>query len=257
MNYGLWLSVHGLQASELQQAVVANNLANVDTAGFKQDLAVVQERRAERPAPGQRRPDGLAALKDFSGGSFVRQTIHSVQPGALEPTGNPLDVALGGSGREFFSVQDGNDVRYTRDGRFATNADHELVMAVGNGQYKVLSEAGQPIVLPAGESGEVNIDRGGTVRLGNTPVAQLGIVQFADPQRLRKVGGNLFSPESETPTAVNVEVHPGAVERSSVDPVAGLVQMIQATRAYQLNANMIQMQDQLTGEAVQRIGRVA
>jgi flagellar basal body rod protein FlgG len=256
MNYGLWSSVHGLRTSELRQAVIANNLANADTVGFKHDLALIQERRAARSTVGGHRPDAVAMLDGLSGGNVVRRTVHSVQPGPLELTGNPLDVALGGSGRDFFSVQDGSEVRYTRDGRFTTNTDRELVLAAGNGQYKVLNESGQPIVLPAGEGGEVRIDRSGTVRLGDAPVAQLGIMEFADPARLRKVGGNLFDAQGEAPAPATVEVHPGAVERSTSDPVAGLVQMIEATRAYQLNATMIQMQDQMTSEAVQRVGRI-
>ncbi len=256
MSYGLWLSAAGLQASEYRQAVVANNLANINTVGFKHDLAVLAERRVESQTPGGRPGPSHAVLDGLSGGTWVRPTYHSFEPGAPEPTGNPLDLAAIGTGREFFPVSDGDEVRYTRDGRFTLNDDYELVMVAGQGRHKLLDEVGLPIVLPGGEFGPVDIDANGFVVQDGAIVGRIAAVEFADTSKLRKVGENLFDANDTPHVPSDARLMQGHVERSTVDPIAGLTQMIEVSRAYQLNATMIQLQDQLTGQAVQTVGRI-
>jgi flagellar basal-body rod protein FlgF len=253
MVYGLWLSASGLQANKYRQDVIANNLANVETVGFKRDLAVF----CERPVASQE-PSGDPTLSDrmldgMSGGTFVAPTFTSFEQGPILRTERPLDVALQGDG--FFAVRDGNQTRYTRDGRFAIDERGDLVMVAGG--RPVLSETGQPIRITAEQRDSLHISGDGTIWAGEATVAKLGIVGFADKSELRKVGSDLFEAPDKAPTRPSsANVVEGAVEASTVDPTSAMVNMIEASRAYQLNATMISMQDTMLGRAANDIAKL-
>jgi flagellar basal body rod protein FlgG len=252
---GRWLSTGGLQVNQYRQQLIANNIANSETAGFKHDLAVIHERPMESRTAADGASFGHELLDRLSGGTWVRPTYHSFQQGPLEPTGRGLDAAIQGDG--FFTIRDAQGTRYTRDGRFVMNAAGELARAAGDGNAKVLDDAGQPIVIdPKGE--EVVIDGNGTVRQGRTVVARLGLAEFADRNVLRKIGNNLFEAGGARPlTAGNTVVQGGFVEGSTQDPLKGLVEMIEVTRAHEMNARMITLQDQTIGQAANTVGRAA
>lgn len=255
MTYGLWLSAGGMQANEYRQSVLANNLANANTVGFKKDLAVMRERAVESRTAVDGGGFVHPLLDGLSGGTFVAPTLHSFANGSLETTGNPLDATIDGEG--FFTVRVGNDTRYTRDGRFTVNEKNELVMVAGNGRHKVLDQAGAPIVLLPASAGAARIESDGSVRQGRTVVARLGVAEFADRNELRKVGANLFRATGERPLpATRSKLVPGSVEQSNADPIMGLAEMIEVSRAYQLNAQMISLQDTMIGQAVSRVGRI-
>ncbi|MCP4247627.1 MAG: flagellar hook-basal body protein [bacterium] len=255
MTYGLWLSAGGMQANEYRQSILANNLANANTVGFKKDLAVMRERAVESRTGADAGRFGHPLLDGLSGGTFVAPTIHSFANGSRENTGNPLDATIDGEG--FFTVRVGDDTRYTRDGRFTVNTQNELVMAAGDGRQKVLDESGAPIVLLPASAGSARIAADGTVRQGDDVVARLGVAEFADRNDLRKVGANLFRATGDRPLpATRSTLVPGSVEQSNADPITGLAQMIEVSRAYQLNAQMISLQDTMIGQAVSRVGRI-
>ncbi|HUW83505.1 MAG TPA: flagellar basal-body rod protein FlgF [Phycisphaerae bacterium] len=249
MIYGLWLSAAGLQANEHRQAVLANNLANAETTGFKQDLAVFRQRLTES----QSSPAGMAlahpVLDGLTGGTFVRPTYTDFSQGTLDKTNSPLDVAI--VGRGFFAVQDGDEVRYTRDGSFHVDAQGRLVTARG---HLVLDESGAAISVPSGA--KVSIGEGGRVLADDEQIGRLGLVDVSDPQRLVKVGQNLFDGQfvAEEPFAGQLEV--GALEQSTVEPVTLLAHFIEAARAYQLNGQMITLQDGMLGRAVNDIAKL-
>jgi len=253
-SYGLWLSAAGMKVNEHRQTLLANNLANVQTAGFKKDLAVVMQRRVES----QSSPTGAAfvhpVLDDLAGGVHVRPSYQSWQNGPIEWTGKPLDVAIQGDG--LFTVQDGETTRYTRNGNFAVNSAGELVLATESGRWRILDEDGDPITL-AEDGGEITISDDGMMRQGAEEVARIEIVMTDNPRALRKVGENLFElTEGEMkPAAGRIEGQ--SLEGSNFDVVEGLAGMIEATRAYQMNATLIQLQDQLTGQTVSTLGRLA
>ncbi len=260
-SYGLWLSAAGMKVQDHRQSLIANNIANAQTTGFKKDLAVIRQRAVES-REGAR---GMAlihpVLDGLPGGINVRSTYHSFAQGGTEQTGRPLDVAILGEG--FFSVANGDETRYTRDGQFAINADGDLVLAAGNGRWKVLDESGSTIALdPQGEKPGIYAD--GTIRQGQDVVAKLGLFTTGetglpgdDKQLLRKVGENLFDAGELDMVPIEGRLEPGARERSNVDVMPELVNMIEASRAYQLNANLLRMQDEMTGRVVQSVGRVA
>jgi len=252
MVYGIYHSAAGLQVNQYRQEVLANNLANAATVGFKHDLTVVRERQVEsREGPSD--PSWSNRLLDeMSGGSLVAPTYTTFEQGENEITGNPLDVAIAGDG--FFVVGDGNQERYTRDGRFVVNRKGELVTAAGN--RPVQGEAGRPVVVPAGARGRVRIDANGQVRAGDTVCGRLRTVDFPDKSLLRKTGGNLFEALGVEPINADVELRPRTIERSTVDPARTMVSMIEVARAYQFNATLLGLADSTLGRAVNDIARI-
>lgn len=252
MVYGIYQSAAGLQVNQYRQAVLANNLANVETAGFKQDLTIVRERRIESQEdlcdPAWSDP----TLNGLTGGSLVAPTVTSFQPGPLRTGGGPLDVAI--TDDAFFVVQDADQVRYTRDGRFAVNGAGTLVTAAGN--HPVLDEQGQSINVPAEAAGEVRIDASGVVRAGDTVLGRLGTVTFEDRSALCKVGGNLFQAVNTEPRPHAARLQVRAYEGSTVDPTKAMVDMIEVSRAYQMNATMLTLADSTLSRLVNDVGRV-
>jgi len=252
MIYGIYQSAAGLQVNQYRQEVLSNNLANVATTGFKHDLAVVRERsvasREDLADPALTDP----TFDQLTGGSLVAPTYTSFEQGTVEHTGNKLDVAIFGEG--FFSVLDGDAVRYTRDGRFMVNADGELVTAAGG--YNVLDESGQPLTVGADNSDRVQITASGEVRAGNEVLGKLDVVDFENERLLRKVGGNLLVAMNAEPTKAKATLMPQSIEASTVDPTTTMVAMIEASRAYQLNATLIGLADSTLGRAVNDIARI-
>lgn len=255
MTYGLWLSAAGLQVNEYRQSILANNLANANTTGFKHDLAVIQERRVESRAGGGNGRFGHRVLDNLTGGLWVRPTVHTFEQGDLEETGGPLDLAIEGDG--FFAVSDGKDTRYTRDGRLTLKTNGKLVMLAGQGRWRLLDVGGVPILVDSVGGGKIEVSKDGTIRQGGEVVARIGVVEFADRSQLSKVGANLYRNRGDAPTASDSRIRSGYVERSTVDPVHGLAGMIEVSRAYQLNANLISLQDQTIGLAVSTVGRIS
>lgn len=253
-SYGIWLSAAGMQVQDHRQALTANNIANSETIGFKRDLAMIQQRRVETQESVGGASFSHSILDGLAGGLNVRPTYQSFAEGSIIQTGKPLDVAIQGEG--FLSVSDGNLTRYTRDGAFTVTPDGELVLTAGGGRWRVLDDAGDVITInTAGPPPRISAD--GTVSQGDTVVGKLGLYTTEDKQSLRKVGENLFNAQNIDMESMDGRFVPEAIEQSNVDVMHELVAMIEATRAYQLNANLIRLQDELTGGAVQTVGRLA
>ena len=252
MIYGAYLSAGGLQVNQYRQEVLANNLANVATTGFKHDLALVRERMVAS-REGFADPSLTDPMLDRqTGGALVAPTFTMFGQGPIEHTGNKLDVAIQGDG--FFTVLDGKEVRYTRDGRFMLNAAGELVTAAGN--HQVLDDAGHPIQVTANAAQRVEITASGEVRAGPATFGKLGLVNFQDKTHLRKTGGNMVTAVGAEPTAAKASLCPQSIEGSTVDPTTTMVEMIEASRAYQMNATLIGLADSTLGRAVNDIARI-
>jgi flagellar basal body rod protein FlgG len=254
MSYGIWLSAGGMQVNEYRQSVIANNIANADTVGFKRDFPIVRERPVESDVAAGGSALTADWLSHMTGGVWSRPTYTSFAQGELEQTGRSLDTALAGEG--FFTVDVDGKKLYTRDGRFTINSDHELVLTAGDGTARVLDETGKPIVVEQSRL-PLTIEEDGAVLQGKNTVARLGIVDFADESLLRKTGASLVEDlGSQATIPAKSLVKSGSVERSTVDPIESLTGMIEVTRAYEMNARMISIQDAATGEAVSRVGRI-
>lgn len=250
MNYGLYLSAAGALSSMHQQDVYANNLANVNTVGFKPDMAITRQRlpaRLENPALTAVGPQVL--LENLGGGHHVQPTHVNLIQGALSVTNNPLDVAIRGDG--FFVVESG---LLTRDGRFTLDETGTLVMATTG--KTVLDENHQPIQLDP--SADTRIDTNGEVTQHGRVIARLQVVEPAAPNLLRKVGDSLLRVEGQIALVpAHGSVVQGHVESSAVDPILSMNDMINASKSVAYNATMMQYHDHIMDQAINTFGRVA
>lgn len=253
MIYGLWLSTAGLQVNEYRQSVIANNIANADTVGFKRDLAVIRERDVESKVNRQGMQYANRLLDGLSGGSFARPTHTIFEPGSLKQTSRSLDLAIDGEG--FFAIETEEGTRYTRDGRFVRGEDGTLRTAAGG--HGVLDVSGMPIRLdPNASVSSIRVGQDGRIFVGRQEAGQVAIQDFGDKTKLRKLGGNLVVNLGSDEKKATGRVKSGALEQSNVAPVEDMVDMIEATRAYQMNASLIQMQDAMLERAVNDVGRI-
>jgi len=224
-----------------QMDVVANNMANINTTGFKGEQVLFEEYMM--PGASHRdfmRPDQpLSYVQDWA-------TRHDLAAGAVTQTGSELDVALMGEG--FLAVDTPAGERWTRAGSLQVDAAGRLVDTSGN---PVLGEGG-PIVFQPEETGIV-IAEDGTISTSQGPKGRLRVVEFDNPQELTREGSNLFA--GGTPVeAQNTRVVQGAVERSNVSGVTEMAQMIRVQRAYESLVKLMSQQDDLRRSAIQRLG---
>ncbi|MFQ5429666.1 MAG: flagellar hook-basal body protein [Phycisphaerae bacterium] len=252
MVYGLWLSADGLLGQQYRQDVIANNLANVDTPGFRPDRVAFAERLTEsisRVSVRTRHP----VLDAATGGLFETPvyTDFSVQANLIASS-SPFDVAILDGG--FLTVQTADGPRYTLDGRLTMDRDGTLRHAASGGA--VVDARGKPILLDPAAAGDTRIDASGRVFQGDTRVGELALVGFEDRQRLEKVGRNLYDGQHANLIRSQGSVRQFAYEASAVDAAATLVDMMAATRAYEMNASMITMQDESLGRLVNDVGRI-
>jgi flagellar basal body rod protein FlgG len=254
MLYGLYLSATGVITSSYRQDVIANNLANSETAGFKRDLATFYQ----RPTADQQNP--LLAqfsnkmLDKIGGGTFASPTQVDTTQGTLEPTGNDLDAGILGPG--FFTVgsQDGTE-RLTRNGRFRIDRAGRLTLATDQAN-PVLDPNGKPIILDPTQT--TRFDETGRIYQNNSAVGQLGVVDINDPTKLTKQGGSLFGYDAASGLRPALgTVQGGFSERSNVDPAPELTELMDAQRSLEANANMIHYQEQMLGDLVNTVGKVS
>ncbi|HCO54781.1 MAG TPA: flagellar basal-body rod protein FlgF [Pelagibacterium sp.] len=229
-------------ALQRQMDVVANNLANINSTGFKAE-AILFEEYVMPVASDRSFPSGSQQL------SYVQDwaTMHDLAAGSMTQTGNPLDVALAGEG--FLAVEAPEGTRYTRNGAMEINSDGVLVTQNG---FPVLSDGGNPIVFGAGET-DIAITAEGEITSSAGNKGSLAVVEFENPQELTRTGDTMFA--GGTPLAVSTtRVVQGALERSNVSGVGEMTEMIRVTRAYSSLADLMNKQDELRRSAIQRLG---
>ena len=232
MTHGLEVSARGARVQSERADVIARNLANASTPGFRRVLAGVASREG-RPA--------LDAAVDR-------------RPGSPEATGRPLDAAIRGSG--FFQVRElsTQETFFTRAGTFALDANGQLVTA--DGRCAVMGSDGRGLGIDVSASGAIRMGNDGRLFQGDVEIGQLGIWDIGDETRLRAAGNGLLRNEGSAAAAsADGRVVPGAIERSSVNPVAEMAAMIRAFRALEANLEMIRLQDAATGRALEAAAR--
>jgi flagellar basal-body rod protein FlgF len=242
MNTAIYVGLSRQQTLQHALEIAANNIANADTAGFKLEQLLVQTEPATPPSTPGARP--VAYVLD-------RGVTRDFGQGPLEDTGGAYDVGIDGDG--FFQVQTAEGLRYTRDGRFSVNAQNQLTTKAGE---PVMDATGRPITLNPAQPEPV-IAKDGSVFQGAAGVGKIGVFRFPDLAALSKVGNNQFeAPADVAPTAApDAVVRQGMVERSNVQPVLEITNLIEITRAYERVARMMDQAGELSSKAIDRLGR--
>jgi flagellar basal-body rod protein FlgF len=224
--------------------IVANNLANADTAGFKVEALQVKTDAAE-PA---RMADGPKTLKFVLDDEVTRD----FSQGSMQQTGGAFDLGI--DGRGFFKIQTAEGERYTRDGRFTLSPEGRLTTQAGD---PVMGDGGEIVLDPA--QGPVTIAQDGSVSQGTQKVGKLAVVDFAELSVLRKSGDNLFQNVSNTQpvTATAARVRQGMLEGSNVNSVLQVTRLIEISRSYESMARTMDNVSNLSRSAVERLGKVA
>jgi len=252
----------GLEAQDARMRVIANNLANIGTTGFKRDrvdfatLAYQEQRVAGQQSTGQ---TAFAVGLNLGTGVQVQGTSRIDAQGTLSNTANPLDIALDGPGYFQVELPPGGQVGFTRAGNFTLSNDGTLITSQG---YAVQP----PLQVPAGAQ-SITISPDGTVSAitpGNTEPALLGqisIASFVNPAGLRAIGDNfLVETAASGPAEIGFagengrgQVRQGMLEQSNVNVVEELVEMIETQRAYEINSKMVSAVDDMLRNANQTL----
>lgn len=264
MIYGLYLSATGVLTNSYRQDVIANNIANAETVGFKRDLALFQERLTEaqdrrfRGGPPGGMPDGQTndELEPLGGGLFLSPTKIDTKPGEFESTNNALDVAIHGDDGYFMVKDHDGNARLTRAGSFMVDREGHLILAHSGQQ--VLDGNRKPIVLDGKLASQTEVGRDGQITQAGFPAGKIGVFSVADPAQLTKRNGMLLDhPDVQAlPAARNPQLFSGTIERSNVEPTTELAALMDAQRQLEANANMIKYQDATLGKLVNEVGKI-
>jgi flagellar basal-body rod protein FlgF len=223
-----------------QVDVIAHNVANLGTTAFKREDLAFATHVERLDVPG----NSLALAR-------VESSRTDFRPGALERTGNPFDFAIEGSG--FFAVETAAGVRYTRDGRFSTNQQGELVTITG---HRVLDDGGAPILIPPQVSDLTLSADGALSAPDGTPLGVLGIRELPDGF-LRREADGLFATEVEPEPDLDARVVQGFLEGSNVNPVREITDLIEAQRAYERGRAMLDAEDERIRQMIEKLDQEA
>ncbi|MCV2866084.1 flagellar hook-basal body complex protein [Defluviimonas sp. WL0075] len=227
------------QAGLMQEMrAIANNIANVSTTGFRKEGVVFAEHLARLGAdePTLAMADGVARVTDL-------------RSGPLLPTGGALDLAIEGDG--FFLLATAEGERLSRAGSFALSPEGELVAADG---ARLLDAGGATITIPPG-AGQPAIARDGTLSVGGTPVAQIGLYATADMASLIHDGGTRFAVTGPMEPVEAPRIHQGFLEGSNVEPVREIARMIEVQRAYEMGQGFLDREDGRIRAVIETLGR--
>ena len=269
MHRGIYAAASAMVVQETNLDVVTNNLANVDTMGFRRRTSANAEFSAMMERLEKISEDGETKITTYPPftmnwrgkqilGGMALANVYSIsymdtQPGVLKTTDNPFDVAINGPG--FFSVQDGNgNTYYTRQGNFLVGPDGNLVTLDG----MTLQGDGGPIAVAEASSAEILAN--GQVIADGEIVGQISLFTFENPTYLQQVGRNCLVPNADSGDPVPVEEEgvrlvPGTLESSNVSVVEEMVRMIEAHRAYEGASKALMTHDESTGRLIASFGR--
>jgi len=264
MIRALMTAASGMKVQQMQVDTIANNIANVNTTGFKKSQASFEDLLYVTPqSPGLARGTGADAVPigtQIGSGTRLNGTTKVYSTGTLEGTDRPLDVAIDGDG--FFQVQmpDGS-YAYTRDGNFQVNAVGKLVTGSGNVLVPEITLPQDVMEVSVDPEGRVNVRTAGSPET-TTQLGQLQLHRFVNPSGMLAVGSNVLRPTEASgqpitgnPGQIGLgSLRSGFLERSNVQIVNELVNLIVAQRAYEVNSRAIQASDQMLSTAT-NVGR--
>lgn len=209
-----------------QLEVVANNMANANTPGFKAEQMMFREFLVDTRSSERAMGPKLSFVQDFG-------TLRDTREGTLSKTDNPFDFAIHGEG--WFQVETESGMRYTRNGHFRLD---ENGMMVNTNGFAVMDENDNPIILAPNEA-RIEVSQDGTVSTENGAVARIKVVRFANEQQMRKAGDTLFDTAEQPETIARPFIAQGMVEESNVQPVVEVTRMTQILHQYQAMQKMI------------------
>ena len=246
MSGGMYLAAAGALVQQLRLEVLANNVANINTLGYKGEKSIF---RVPEDTPTQDPQATPGIIQPLSPYAPPFSTIIDFSQGAIRQTGNPLDVAINGS--SFFSIQTPDGVQYTRQGSFSLNEEGVLVTPDG---YPVMGEGGE-ISL---EEGTVEIDMQGGVYVDGDEVGRLKLTDFSNSETLKKAGnGRFIGPDAsisgERPEKTTLSQ--GYLETANVNPVRAMTEMIETSRAFEAYQKVIQSADEATSKSINDVGK--
>lgn len=255
MNRAIYPILSGAVAQERQMQVFANNMANVNTAGFKQDDQAFTSVMARAQVTGSALANPVGFGQQIGvrpAGSAERvfvspHTMHtSFEPGRIRITGNPLDMAI--TGRGFFEVKTPQGLRYTRSGMLSLDGQGRLVTNLG---HPVMGTRGE-IKLP---SGTVQVTKEGAIHVDGKPVATIKVMEFPDDRMPQKSLEGLLAADNGK-VMKNPDIQGGHIEESNVNSIGEMVKMIQGMRNYESSQKLIQTIDRMAEVAIQDVGKV-
>ncbi|MBV8979124.1 MAG: flagellar basal-body rod protein FlgF [Alphaproteobacteria bacterium] len=243
MDSSLLVSLSHQLAAYRSMDVIANNIANADTSGFRREEQTFHEYVEQLPLQeGQSTPQALSFVQD---GGIVRDMTE----GPLRRTGAPFDLAIHGKG--FFAVQTPNGLAYTRNGHFSLDNQGQLVDDSGN----ALQSEGGAVSISV-DDGDIHIGTDGTISGKKGQIGKLRVADFADESQLVKQGASLYSTTQQPNPAQGAEIRQGMLEESNVKPVVEISRMVEVMRSYQASATMTQSQEDLLRQAIDKLGQM-
>ena len=235
------IALSRLAAQQRAMDVVATNLSNVSTPGYRAERMVFADWLMREPAGAVAPGDRTLAFTQ------VRATYRERTAGSISHTGNPLDLALGGEG--FFTVQTPNGTRLTRAGRFTLQNDGTIADEAGN---PLMDVNAQPIKVSAADT-TLTVKADGTLSSQNGTLGQIAVVTPNDPNRITAEGGRLFRADVPTTPVQKPKVLQGAVEDSNVQPMAEITRMIATERDFQFVTQFVEAEGQRRQTAIDKL----
>lgn len=241
MDNSLLVSLSQQMAAYQSMDVIANNIANVSTPGYRREEQTFRQYIEQLPAT-----EGDTGTQTLS---FVQDAgiVRDMSEGPMRATGATYDLALHGKG--FFVVQTPNGERYTRNGHFSLDTAGQIVDDSGD----ALQGDGGAITINT-DDGDIHIGADGTLSGKNGQIGKVRVAGFANEAALSKDGASLYSAAETPTTATSVEIRQGTLEESNVQPVVEISRMVDVMRAYQATATMTKSQEDLLRQAIDKLG---
>lgn len=240
MENSLYIGLSGQMTLQSQMDLIAQNVANINTPGYRGQNGVFEEYLSK--------PRGMHTSMSMS---YDYGQFQVAEPGPVKVTGNSLDVALVGPG--FMGIQTPEGIQYTRAGNFSMDAQGRLLNARG---MAVASAGGGDIIIPI-DAKDVYIDHQGIVSTNDGEVGQIMVREFSSEQVLEPAGNGLYKTDEAGVVAANTRVNQGKLEGSNVQGVLEMTRMIEVSREYQMMQRLMQNEHERIRGAIQRLGRQA